>query len=97
MLRVFAVVTRLCSCWCASVNHSELSIIFATPAHISSLLKLAPKCPVLKVIVAMEPLSAQTKSVLTAWGESVNVQIKELSECTCKATNLAGVQSDVIP
>ncbi|KAI0807133.1 acetyl-CoA synthetase-like protein [Fomes fomentarius] len=62
------------------VNHSELSIIFATPAHISSLLKLAPKCPVLKVIVAMEPLSAQTKSVLSAWGESVNVQIKELSE-----------------
>ncbi|RPD66021.1 acetyl-CoA synthetase-like protein [Lentinus tigrinus ALCF2SS1-7] len=62
------------------VNHSELSIIFATPSHIPALLKLAPKCPVMKVIVAMEPLDSKEKSVLTAWGESLGVEIKELAE-----------------
>ncbi|KAI0664918.1 acetyl-CoA synthetase-like protein [Cubamyces menziesii] len=62
------------------INHAELTVIFATPAHIPSLLKLAPKTPTLKMIVAMEPLSPETKGVLSAWGETVNVQIKELSE-----------------
>ena len=65
-----------------SINHAELTVIFATPAHIPSLLKLAPKTPTLKMIVAMEPLSPETKGVLSAWGETVNVQIKELSERT---------------
>lgn len=65
-----------------SVNHAELTVIFATPEHIASLLKLAPKAPVLKMIVSMEPLSPDTKSALSAWGETVNVQIKEIAECT---------------
>ncbi|KAI0748011.1 acetyl-CoA synthetase-like protein [Daedaleopsis nitida] len=65
---------------CLAINHSELSIVFASPTHIPSLLKLAPKCPVLKMVVSMEPLSTQTKTVLSAWGESVNVDIKEMSE-----------------
>ncbi|EIW60496.1 acetyl-CoA synthetase-like protein [Trametes versicolor FP-101664 SS1] len=63
-----------------SVNHAELTVIFATPEHIASLLKLAPKAPVLKMIVSMEPLSPDTKSALSAWGETVNVQIKEIAE-----------------
>lgn len=57
-------------------------MIFATPEHISSLLKLAPLAPVLKMIVSMEPLSPDTKSALSAWGETVNVQIKEIAERT---------------
>lgn len=70
-----------------SINHSEITIIFAAPSHIPSLLKLAARCPVLKMVVAMEPLTAETKSVLTAWGETVNVEVKELSEsmsCTMR-------------
>ncbi|CDO70787.1 hypothetical protein BN946_scf184798.g102 [Trametes cinnabarina] len=62
------------------MNHAELTVVFATPDHIPALLKLAPKAPVLKMIVSMDPLTAETKSVLSAWGETVNVQIKELSE-----------------
>ncbi|TFK88691.1 acetyl-CoA synthetase-like protein [Polyporus arcularius HHB13444] len=62
------------------INHSELSIIFATPSHIPALLKLASKCPVMKIIVAMDPLDSKEKSVLTAWGESAGVEIKELAE-----------------
>ena len=64
----------------SSINHSELSIVFATPGHIPALLKLAPKCSVMKIIVAMDPLDSKEKSVLTAWGESVGVEIKELAE-----------------
>ncbi|TBU65954.1 acetyl-CoA synthetase-like protein [Dichomitus squalens] len=63
-----------------SINHAELTVIFATPAHIPALLKLAPKCPTLKLVVAMDDLTAQTKSVLSAWGETAGVQIKEQSE-----------------
>ncbi|KAM5538994.1 hypothetical protein V8D89_007217 [Ganoderma adspersum] len=62
------------------VNHAELTVIFATPAHIPSLLKLVPKCPKLKMIVAMDPLPAQTKAALSAWGETLNVQVKEQLE-----------------
>lgn len=37
----------------------------------------------MKIIVAMDPLDSKEKSVLTAWGESAGVEIKELSERTC--------------
>ncbi|KAI0374775.1 acetyl-CoA synthetase-like protein [Pilatotrama ljubarskyi] len=62
------------------INHAELTVVFATSQHIPSLLKLAPKTPTLKMIIAMEDLTPEAKSVLSAWGETVNVQIKELSE-----------------
>lgn len=64
-----------------SINHAELTVIFATPTHIPSLLKLVPKCPKLKMIVAMDPLPTQTKAALSAWGETLNVQVKEQLEC----------------
>ncbi len=66
-----------------SINHAELTVIFATPTHIPSLLKLVPQCPKLKMIVAMDPLPAQAKTALAAWGETLNVQVKELSERAC--------------
>ncbi|OSD01625.1 acetyl-CoA synthetase-like protein [Trametes coccinea BRFM310] len=62
------------------LNHAELTVVFATPDHIPALLKLAPQTPRLKMIIAMDPLSSETKSVLSAWGETVNVQVKDLSE-----------------
>ncbi|KAI0670490.1 acetyl-CoA synthetase-like protein [Trametes maxima] len=63
-----------------TVNNAELTIIFATPAHIPALLKLAPKTPTLKTIVAMDPLEAETKAVLSSWGETINVKIQDLAE-----------------
>ncbi|KAI9064324.1 acetyl-CoA synthetase-like protein [Trametes sanguinea] len=62
------------------INHAELTVVFATPDHIPALLKLAPQTPRLKMVIAMDPLSPETKSVLSAWGETVNVQVKDLSE-----------------
>ena len=64
----------------ASLNHSEIPIVFATQDHIPALLKLAPKCPNLKMVVAMDELSEETKRVLKAWGETLQVDVKEISE-----------------
>ncbi|KAG6379112.1 long-chain-fatty-acid-CoA ligase [Boletus reticuloceps] len=62
------------------INHSSLSIIFTTPDHIPTLLKLSQKIPVLKMIVSFDPLENQARHALSSWGETVGVQIKELSE-----------------
>ena len=32
------------------------------------------------MVVSMEPLTPEAKSVLTAWGETVNVDVKEMSD-----------------
>ena len=63
-----------------SLNHSEISIVFATQDHIPALLKLAPKCPNLRMVVSMDDLSDETKKVLKAWGESVQIDVKEMFE-----------------
>ena len=63
-----------------SLNHSEISIVFATQDHIPALLKLAPKCPNLRMVVSMDELSDETKKVLKAWGESVQIDVKEMFE-----------------
>ncbi|KAI8998742.1 acetyl-CoA synthetase-like protein [Trametes punicea] len=62
------------------INHAELTVVFANPTHIPALLKLAPKTPTLRMVIAMEPLSPETKAVLSAWGETVNIKIMELAE-----------------
>ncbi|KAI0831191.1 acetyl-CoA synthetase-like protein [Trametes gibbosa] len=63
-----------------TINHAELTVIFAAPARILTLLKLAPKTPMVKMIVAMEALTPEHKSALSAWGETVQIQIKEFAE-----------------
>ncbi|KAH7929786.1 long-chain-fatty-acid-CoA ligase [Leucogyrophana mollusca] len=62
------------------INHAQLSVIFTTVDHIPALLKMAPKIPVLKMIVSFDPLAPQTRAALAAWGETVDVQVKELGE-----------------
>ncbi|KAG9318273.1 hypothetical protein JVU11DRAFT_357 [Chiua virens] len=62
------------------INHSAISIIFATPDHIPTLLKMSSKIPVLKMIVSFDPLGEQARLAFSSWGETVGVQIKELSE-----------------
>ncbi|KAH8102303.1 acetyl-CoA synthetase-like protein [Cristinia sonorae] len=62
------------------INHAETSIIFASTKNIATLLKLSPQTPCVKVIVAMEELEADTKAVLTSWGETRNIKVMEFSE-----------------
>lgn len=64
-----------------SINHAHLTIIFATANHIPDLLKLASRTPQVKMIVAIDELLPEQKQVLVSWGETQNVQIKELHEC----------------
>ncbi|EIM90194.1 acetyl-CoA synthetase-like protein [Stereum hirsutum FP-91666 SS1] len=63
-----------------SINHAHLTIIFATANHIPDLLKLASRTPQVKMIVAIDELLPEQKQVLVSWGETQNVQIKELHE-----------------
>ncbi|KIL00658.1 hypothetical protein PAXRUDRAFT_821456 [Paxillus rubicundulus Ve08.2h10] len=62
------------------INHAQLGIIFTTADHIPALLKMSSKIPVLKMIVSFDPLNKQARDALFSWGETVNVQLKELSE-----------------
>lgn len=63
-----------------STNHCPLSIIFSASNHLSSLLKLAPKCPSLKVIVTLDPLSRPERAALTEWADSIDVELLDMSE-----------------
>ena len=63
-----------------SINHAHLTVIFATSNHVASLLKIAPRTPHLKMIISMDGLAPESKHILTSWGETINVQVKELSD-----------------
>jgi long-chain acyl-CoA synthetase len=63
------------------INHSPLSIVFASSDHIPSLLKVAPKCKALRVIVSMDNfMPLREGKVLRAWADSVGVELWELPD-----------------
>lgn len=66
---------------CFRINHSHLTIVFATSQHIPTLLTLAPRAKMLKMIVCIDEISEETKSVLTSWGKVVGIDVKALEEC----------------
>ncbi|WWD18202.1 hypothetical protein CI109_102652 [Kwoniella shandongensis] len=61
-------------------NHCPLSIIFASANHIPSLLKIAPECPTLRVVVSMDNLASAEHNVLSEWASSVGVELLNLEE-----------------
>jgi long-chain acyl-CoA synthetase len=65
---------------CNSINHSHITVIFATVDHIPLLLNLAPSIPILKMIVSINDLSEESRPILTAWGESKGIQVKDFRE-----------------
>lgn len=64
------------------MNHSEISIVFAAAEHIPQLLKLSPKLPKLKIIVAMDEVEHDTRRVLDSWAEARNIRHIDISERT---------------
>lgn len=72
------------------INHSSARVIFASPAHIPHLLKLAKVCPTVKVIVCMDSwadIEAQgarpgvkSEELLRDWGKDVGVRVMDLAE-----------------
>lgn len=63
------------------INHAEVPIVFASKAKLNMLLTLSPQIPVTKIIVSLDPLAADTKSVLTAWAKEKDIELMEMSEC----------------
>lgn len=63
-----------------SINHAEITVVFVTPDHIPFLLNLAPRVPNLKLIVSLHNLSAESKTILDAWGKEKNIQVINLLE-----------------
>ena len=66
-----------------SINHSHLTVVFATVQHIPTLLALASKVPMLKMIVSIDDLQDEPKRILTAWGNVAKVEVTELRDCMC--------------
>ncbi|KIY43630.1 acetyl-CoA synthetase-like protein [Fistulina hepatica ATCC 64428] len=62
------------------IQHSHLSIICCSSDHIPTLLQLAPKVPVLKVIVSLDDLDPDICTMTAAWAESVGVRVITLNE-----------------
>ena len=63
-----------------STNHCPLSIVFSSANHIPSLLKIAPKCPSLRAVVCMDPMTHQQKDVLQQWASSIDVELLDMLE-----------------
>jgi long-chain acyl-CoA synthetase len=69
------------------INHSSLTAVCASLSHIPTLLKLAHRCPNLKLIISMDPLSNGTelpgqskKDILNAMASEKGIQIHEIRE-----------------
>ena len=63
-----------------STNHCPLPIVFASANHIASLLKIAPRCPTLRIVVCMDPLPASEREVLSQWASTVDVELLDMLE-----------------
>lgn len=65
-------------------NHCPLPIIVTSQNHLPSLLKIAPLCPSLRVIVSMDPLPASERVLLNQWAASVNIEFFTMDELEAK-------------
>ncbi|KAG9521015.1 acetyl-CoA synthetase-like protein, partial [Aureobasidium melanogenum] len=64
------------------INHSQLSAVATSVNHIPTLLKLAPRCPTLKIIVSLDPLTSGSElpgtskaDILNALASEVGIQV----------------------
>jgi long-chain acyl-CoA synthetase len=62
------------------INHSEISAIVASKVVIPNLLKVAHKCPRLKLIISMDPLVGDASNVLQQWAIDRKVTLKDWKE-----------------
>lgn len=75
------------------VNHAEVKVVFTSAGHLPDLIKLADKCPEMKVIVSVDNFAAidlkhggkpigglLKKDALKAWGASKGVTVMDLDE-----------------
>ena len=63
-----------------SINHSDLSVVFAQSQNVSTLLSLSPKLPTLKIIVALGEIPEDARKIADAWGKERGIRILTLNE-----------------
>lgn len=54
------------------INHAQLASVCTSLSHIPTLLKLAPRCPSLKIIISMDPLTNGTELPGTSKADILN-------------------------
>ncbi|EKM82807.1 hypothetical protein AGABI1DRAFT_82536 [Agaricus bisporus var. burnettii JB137-S8] len=62
------------------INHAHTTVVFATSEHASTLLKLAPKVPCLKLVIIIDSVSVQSAKLFAEWGQSVGIRVLEWHE-----------------
>lgn len=69
------------------INHASLTAVCTSVSHIPTLLKLAPRCPTLKLVISLDPLSNGTellgnskKDLLNAMAADTGVQIHYIGD-----------------
>lgn len=69
------------------INHASLTTVCASVSHIATLVKLAPRCPSLKLIISLDPLSTEgelpgtsKKDILNALAAQHGIQIHEMKD-----------------
>ncbi|ODO08881.1 long-chain acyl-CoA synthetase [Cryptococcus wingfieldii CBS 7118] len=56
-------------------NHCPLSLIVASGDHLPALLKIAPHCPTLRVIVTMDAFPPSEWEIIQQWAHSINIKL----------------------
>ncbi|KAI9307125.1 hypothetical protein BJ944DRAFT_177102 [Cunninghamella echinulata] len=63
------------------INHSELQVVICSGNHIGHLLEIAHQCPILKIIISMDPLTSENNGqALKAWAKEKNIHLVEMEE-----------------
>jgi len=69
------------------INHAGLTMVCSSVSHIPTLIKLAPRCPSLKLVVSLDPLEeageqvgTSKKALLNAMASQVGLKILQMSE-----------------
>lgn len=67
------------------INHAKLTAVVSSVSHIPTLLKLAPRCPTLKLVISMDPLTSEgelpgtsKKDLLDGLAADNGIQIHEM-------------------
>ncbi|KIP09103.1 hypothetical protein PHLGIDRAFT_126556 [Phlebiopsis gigantea 11061_1 CR5-6] len=62
------------------LNHTESTLIAVAPQHVTTILKLSSKLPLIKAIVVMSELPQESRKIYEAWGAQVGIKIYDLSQ-----------------
>jgi long-chain acyl-CoA synthetase len=63
-----------------SINHANLTVVFATSDHIPTLLKLVPKVPDLKMIVCVDSVPLNVATIFREWSQSHGLVFRQFVE-----------------